>query len=421
LYYRLNNHCILVEGALRGAIYDFASGKVHSINQGAVQLLKACQQHNLDDLLERNRANKRVNRDFLDRLTETGLGSVFYSRPVSKPAPTAPEAVTLDFLWLELTAKCNNRCLHCYADCEPEAISNQVTHERWLSVISEAREAGATAIQLIGGEPLLYPLWQELVAKAHAEGYSYIEIFTNGTLIDPAAIDFFKQYNVNIATTIYADNALIHDAVTTNPGSFAKTMSAIDELLAAKVPLRIASIIMKINENEVENIRRLYAKLGVDIVWPDVVRPTGRGNDEKLLPTAYGQPAVRSPFYTDERSFSMAQRYHSCLAGKIAITATGDVIPCIFARNEVCGNILATSLREVLDGQQLQQCWQTTKDKIKKCQNCEYRYACADCRPLAQGKDPDKCWLVCPAGCSYNPYTGKWEDATNSKGGDIDE
>ena len=191
--------------------------------------------------------------------------------------------------WLELTSLCNNKCLHCYATSGPCAASDSIPHERWLELISEARAAGATAIQLIGGEPLFYPKWRELVARANQEGYEYIEIFTNATLIDDSCISFFQDFNVSIATTIYADNAEVHDLVTSNPGSFAKTYAAIEKLTAAKIPLRVASIIMKPNENEVANIAPMCQKLGIEFTPPDVVRPTGRGDDKISLPINYSK------------------------------------------------------------------------------------------------------------------------------------
>lgn len=411
MYYRLQDCCKLVEGAKRGAIYNLQTGKVFSVNAGALQLLRACRHSPLEDVLDINAADDKVYLDFLHRLTEMNLGSLYLAKP-SEPAAESPcEAPQkLDFLWLELTSLCNNRCLHCYATsgpcCEPDA----VPHERWLSLISEARALGATAIQLIGGEPMLYPRWRELAEKACAENYEYIEIFTNATLVDDSDVEFFASHNMHVATTIYADNAQVHDTVTLNPGSFEKTLGAIHKILAAKIPLRIASILMKANELEAANIMELCAKLGVEVSPPDVVRPTGRGDDKDLLPTAYAKPPIRPPFYTDEESFTRAHNYHSCLAGKIAITAGGDVIPCIFARNQTCGNILTKPLAEVLNGRSLDQCWRTTKDQVEKCKDCEYRYACSDCRPLAQGSDSGKRWLACSADCPYNPYTGKWEE-----------
>lgn len=411
LYFCLKDECILIEGKLRGAIYDLSSGRVYSINRGAVELLKACQKAPLEDIMDVNLADNKQYLTFLDNLTAKGLGATYNKKPTKKQALSLPAyQPKLEFVWLELTSTCNNRCLHCYSASSPHVAAGCVPHTRWLELITEARQTGAYGIQFIGGEPLLYARWRELVIKAHEEDYELIEVFTNATLIDDDCINFFKQHNVSVATTIYADNAETHDKVTLHPGSFNKTMTAIKKILAEKIPLRIASIIMKANEHESENIVKLLTELGVEPAPPDVVRPTGRGDDSELLPEAYTKPPIKPPFFTDPETFAKAQHYHSCLAGRLAITATGDVIPCIFAREQICGNILNTSLADILNAKPLTTCWQTTKNCITKCKDCEYRFACADCRPLAQGQDSQRCWHAAPADCSYNPYTGKWED-----------
>lgn len=412
MYYRLHKNCKLIRGAKNGAIYDFNTGKVYSINSGAIKILTACQENPLESLFDLNSSNSQKHLKFLDDITMKGVGSLFTLKPEEiSTTDIQVEDVKLDFLWLELTSKCNNRCLHCYATCGPSVETDDcVPHERWLTLIDEAHRAGATAIQLIGGEPLMYSGWRDLVIKAKEAGFDFIEIFTNATLVDDDCIEFFKKNGVSVATTIYSDSGDIHDKVTLNNGSFNKTFTAIKKILAAQIPLRIASIIMKANENEAQNIMNLCQELGVEVTPPDVVRPTGRGDDKELLPSTYRKQPIKPPFYTDAASFAKAQKYHSCLAGKIAVTSSGDIIPCIFARNQICGNILSQSLEEILSGQPLQKCWQTTKDCVAKCKDCEFRYACSDCRPLAQGSDHEKRWLACSSGCSYNPYTGKWEE-----------
>ncbi|MDL2281033.1 radical SAM protein [Selenomonadales bacterium OttesenSCG-928-I06] len=412
MYYSLQNHCILVEGEKRGAIYDFSTGKVFSINENALLFLKECQNKNINDIIDINSTENNSILAFLDELSKKGLCAFYINNPnFTNPLDLIEELQIpqLEFLWLELTSACNNFCLHCYSSSSPRKLENIISLEKWLSVIEEAKELQANAIQLIGGEPLLYPHWQNLVEKAYNEKFEFIEIFTNATLINDSHIDFFKSNNVSIATTIYADNALIHDKITQNPGSFFKTINAIEILLENDIPLRIASIIMKDNENEAEKIMQFCEKLGVEVTPPDVVRPTGRGNDKDILPASYARPLISPPFNTDEYSFYCAQKYHSCLRGKLAITATGDVIPCIFARDMVCGNILSSKLSEIIQNKPLNKCWNTTKDKVKKCNKCEYRYACTDCRALCQNSCPNKDWFAAPVDCTYNPSTGNWE------------
>lgn len=412
MFYQLYDHCKLVTGKARGAIYDFHSGKVYSINKAAVDLIQYFQQNQAFPAL--NEAPP-AQAQFLDALTKKSLGGLYLTKPVPSTSPIETKPILqLDFAWLELTSRCNSRCLHCYtSSTSQESSEKQVSPERWLSLISELRNTGCSALQFIGGEPLLYPHWRDLVKKAVDEKFDLIEVFTNATLLNDEILDFFATHQIHIATTLYANNAEVHDLVTQNKGSFEKTIQAIKKILAKQIPLRIASILMKTNEHEGENIMELCKSLGINAAPPDVVRPTGRGDNQDLVPTFYQKPPIQPPFFTTKSEFELAQFFHPCLAGKIVITTAGDVLPCIFSRNFSYGNILNTPISEILNQTKLKECWQTTKDKIKKCKDCEYRYACPDCRPLAQDQSLNQDWYAAPNDCSYDPTTGLWQGKNN--------
>ena len=47
-----------------------------------------------------------------------------------------------------------------------------------------------------------------------------------------------------------------------------------------------------------------------------------------------------------------------------------------------------------------------SKDQVKVCKDCEFRYMCSDCSAFTKNPEDkfDK-----PLKCNYNPYTAKWE------------
>ena len=89
----------------------------------------------------------------------------------------------------------------------------------------------------------------------------------------------------------------------------------------------------------------------------------------------------------------------------IAVTAVGDIIPCVAGRQHIVGHV-AEELEEVVEGNHLQKLWRISKDKIKVCSDCEYRYACGDCRPLAEAEKGDL--YAKTSRCTYDPLVGKW-------------
>lgn len=407
MYYQLHEHCKLISGKARSAIYDLQNGKVYSINRSAADLLLRCEKNEFGSIP----CAAPVQIHFFDTLTKKGLGGLYLEKPnfsVLEKDPT-PKA-HLDFAWIELTTKCNNRCLHCYTASTPqEKDEDLLTPERRAALLHEMRSVGCGAVQFIGGEPLLCPEWRALVTKADEEKFEFIELFTNATLLTDEILAFLAAHRVHIATTLYAAHAEIHDRVTQNEGSFQKTMDAIKKILRLGIPLRIASILMKTNEDEGEKIMKLCESLGVEAQPPDLIRPTGRGVDSDLQPTAIRRQSIRPPFYVSKEEFITARHYHPCLAGKIAIAPNGDVFPCVFSRANCLGNVRNTPLTSLLENEKLLTCWKTNKDKITKCKECEYRYACPDCRPYAQAVDATQNWLAASPDCDYDPHTGIWQ------------
>jgi len=76
------------------------------------------------------------------------------------------------------------------------------------------------------------------------------------------------------------------------------------------------------------------------------------------------------------------------------------------ARNDVIGNIKHKSVREILRDGDIDKYWDMSKDEIEVCKDCEYRYACFDCRPVERRtKDVRSRNRY----CMYDPYSGEWK------------
>jgi len=89
---------------------------------------------------------------------------------------------------------------------------------------------------------------------------------------------------------------------------------------------------------------------------------------------------------------------------KISIDQDGFVKNCPSMQASF-GHHKTVSLIEVVKNDVFKEMWYLHKDKIKKCQDCEFRYACTDCRAYVE--DPhDR--LSKPLKCGYDPYKGTW-------------
>ncbi len=110
-------------------------------------------------------------------------------------------------------------------------------------------------------------------------------------------------------------------------------------------------------------------------------------------------------FVTNMATFTESQSHNSCLNRKISVDATGEIKNCPSLADSY-GNVRETTLSEALVKPGFQRLWNVTKDQIKICKDCEFRYICTDCRAYTQDPE-DPCSK--PSKCRYDPYTAQWE------------
>jgi radical SAM protein with 4Fe4S-binding SPASM domain len=75
-------------------------------------------------------------------------------------------------------------------------------------------------------------------------------------------------------------------------------------------------------------------------------------------------------------------KYHNCYGNGIAITAEGNVLPCIMSRPLTLGNVKDQKIVSILANSKYEYYQRLTKDTIQGCKECAYRYGCFDCRAL---------------------------------------
>jgi len=421
--YTFKDSVFFVHGALRGAIYDLNSSNVYSINQSACDILTGTTE----------------NPEFWKKLESMNL----VAKEKSDEKRMLPELLqnpSLQFVWFEIISDdCNESCIHCYAECMPptyrkdmgipsgeDEITNtkqegnkKISFKKWKQLIDDSYSLGCRRCQFIGGEPLLYKGGNgenifDLAEHSKNVGFEFIEIFTNATMLTSEKIQRIKALDLNIAISLYSSDEALHDSITKTPGSFKKTVEALKLLKEVGVSVRVETVLMRQNEETIEETQKFVEEMGFSYKQPDVLRPGGRGDNPSIMPTKESivkYSLMLSPSFTITKDIlSRNVSGNPCLLGKITITDNGDILPCIFSRNLAVGNVRETTLREIVSGQKLETVWRSTKDNVLVCQDCEYRYACFDCRPLSEGTNRGRGeYLTTPyPRCTYNPYMGEW-------------
>lgn len=112
---------------------------------------------------------------------------------------------------LEITYRCNHRCLFC--SCPWDAPNStypkkkELSLEEWEKVICRLYDSGITSFSISGGEALLRPDLPKLIAYIVQEGNERdiepdITVISNGKLMNEDYLQLFKQYHVHLAMSL---------------------------------------------------------------------------------------------------------------------------------------------------------------------------------------------------------------------------
>ncbi len=132
---------------------------------------------------------------------------------------------------LELTWRCNFRCVHCYQEGLRDRHRELSTAE-WKALLSELSALGCLFVTFTGGEALLRPDFAEIYAHAVDLGF-LPTVFTNGSLVTDEILSLWdRRPPKKIEVTLYGASDLRYAEVTGRGVAFAPVLAALDALLA---------------------------------------------------------------------------------------------------------------------------------------------------------------------------------------------
>ncbi|MEN8154712.1 MAG: radical SAM protein [Acidobacteriota bacterium] len=158
---------------------------------------------------------------------------------------------------LELTARCNNDCRHCYINLpagDTEARSKELSFAEIENIADQAVKMGSLWCLLTGGEPLLREDFSEIYLMLKKKGL-LISVFTTACLISEEHIELFKKYPPReIEVTVYGVTRKTYENVTRKPGSFSAFSRGMDLLRKNGVKVRLKAMALKTNIHELPEI-----------------------------------------------------------------------------------------------------------------------------------------------------------------------
>ncbi len=319
-------------------------------------------------------------------------------------------------LELEFTRKCNLRCTYCYSSAG-DALEKEMSRDRILDVVRQAKALGARKIMLLGGgEPLVFPRFREVASDVRALGLSQT-LFTNGVLLTPEVCAFLYDSEVNVVIKRNSFDPAVQDALAGVPGAHRGIFRGLRRLREAGFPgngrlLGMQTVICRQNYAEIERMWVWAREQGIEPYF-ETLTCQGRAVENRRLEVS--PPEIHDLFHRLARidaerfgfhwvprppiaAFSCRRHLYSCLVNSEGFVqaCTGVDIP--------LGNVLEKPLADILKESDVIRDLRGIYDNIAPgCRECRLAGDCYGCRGNAYqitgdylSADPT-CWVCLSA------------------------
>lgn len=222
----------------------------------------------------------------------------------------------------ELISACNMNCRMCYirtASKEMKSQGSMLTAGEWIQIASEARDKGLLYLLLTGGEPFLYPEFEQLYSWLGESGI-VVMLNTNGTLLTEERADLLLRYpprKVNIS--LYGASEETYDKVCRYPEGFYKTLQAVRLLKKRNIPVKLNSSLTPLNGYDLEEMHRIAEQLEVPLqVTPYMFPPVRKnGIDTAAFIRFAPEEAAKMVIENAKISFGSSGLYQEWLKSKL--------------------------------------------------------------------------------------------------------
>lgn len=300
----------------------------------------------------------------------------------------------LTSLHIEITSKCNERCLHCYIPHENKV--NDIDPDLFCDILLQCKKMNVLHLTLSGGEPMLHKQFCHFLNKCKELDFS-VNVLTNLTLLDESAIREMKANPLlGVQVSLYSMDHSVHDEITQVRGSFEKTTKAILELIKNNIPLQISCPIMKQNKKCYKNVIEWARENGIHVSDDYVIiaryNHTTQNLNSRLslnevremiadkVANTTGYLAQMEMEAEKRRSSLSSDFICSVCNSSICIAENGNVYPCAGWQDYVVGNVKETSLNDIWNySESVQYLRNLRKNDFPQCVHCADKEFCTMC------------------------------------------
>ena len=327
-----------------------------------------------------------------------------------------PEKLTQDFLeehfkgkpqltnlHIEITSRCNERCIHCYIPHENK--NSDIDPDLFYDILKQCKNMRLLHLALSGGEPMLHRNFCDFLRKCREYDFS-VNVLSNLTLLDDKIIKEMKANPLlGVQVSLYAMEPDIHENITRLKGSFEKTKNAILKLIENDIPLQISCSVLKQNKNCYEDVikwaERHNVHAGDDYAIIARYNHTINNLDCRLsideAKEVISNKASSNEKYLEQIGIEAEKKKNttpsdvvcSVCNSSICIADNGNVYPCAGWQDYIVGNVKETSLNDIWNNsEKVQYLRSIRKYDFPKCLQCSDKEFCTMCMVRNANENP---------------------------------
>lgn len=341
---------------------------------------------------------------------------------------------TLALQW-HVTAKCDQRCKHCYmydSETYNSEIVNELNYSDCIKILNDYKmtieQWGVEGrISFTGGDPLLRSDFLKLLEYTKNIGI-FVTILGNPHHLDYTMAKRLKELGVKAYQVSLDGMEATHDKLRSE-GNFRATLQAINIMKETGLYSEVMFTLSKLNAKDLFKVIKLVAELGVNAFTFDRLVPVGSGatlKNEMFSPKEYRNLllevhreytklnregakttfVLKDPLWLllyDELGLLIGKPidnsiiYGGCVIGTaLAILADGTVLACRRMPLKI-GKVPEQSLRDIFIESESLNAFRNLSN-YQKCSKCNLLQFCRGCRAVAHGitrnyfaPDP-QCW-----------------------------
>ena len=398
----------------------------YRVNETAVEIMRLINGRNTyDDVVKalcdkyggEHSAIKKKLDDFIKMISKQyGLNIVTQNEPIERNIVEMNKDVVSPMVAsIEITNKCNIRCVHCYGDFG-EIPCEVMDLEVVKKILSDLRSIGVRIIEITGGEATTHPKIEEIIEYALGLGFEQVSLLTNGVKISDRLIQILERSKerVYVQIDLHSLREEYFSWFTKTPNVLEKVKHNIVMLAEKGILMRVATILTPKNIDELVDIADWVHNLGIARYAVSPVVSLGRANskDKELYLD------VNDAMKAEEQLQKIVAKYDNflniitsdfnkqincgCITSHIVIDSKGCIKICTMDNLSYCngsiGNIVEENIKSIFEKNvELLNILYTTKApkfNSDECRSCENAGFCNGCllRGIIKAKEmKDEC------------------------------